>query len=605
MTLPLITFANKVGKEEVSLMPSFEHSIKSQITEYNLCTIFKLSTVSITPMGGGDDQGSALLPTEGQFPSITTAESGRTYLVSGDPRKIDPAKAKEQNEKMTAAKNRKLKEISDEQKVALAAVKSAGGSGIRPPVSNVVVPSSAPPPPAPPVPAVPAPVLLPKTVECPPPEVTPPELPPPALEFTKCPNCGIDVLQTSYDLHTVQCFRMKSKCADCGLCLDKSAMAQHYEETHKITKCKCGKPLTMKEVEHHRKTECPQREVVCQYCEFPMLFLQQADHEGTCGSKTEPCLRCNQRVTRKDMASHRCHVEPKVAQPKEPIPESTRRMETLREFKIGAPNADIPKTDPVGLPAVVPPRTGNNVVSGTNPPGKVTRTGSITNTVTKDKDPIKTDIGAPRTNTGGLPANKDPVQARTGTGPARTNTGGLTATKDKDPIVPSRIGATRTNAGVLPTGRDPIVRTGIGAAHTNTGGLPATKDKDPIVPTRIGATRTNTGGLPTTTGRDPIVARTHAMDPPVIPKSDLRTAGDEVLARRIYEEERRKTEQLRSDEEIARMLMESDAVERERQDRALAQLLAEQSQGDVRGRHSTQADEALARQLQLELNRGN
>jgi len=93
------------------------------------------------------------------------------------------------------------------------------------------------------------------------------------------------------------------------------AMTKHIGMIHDLLKCKCGAMATMDQMAHHRKTECPLRQVVCRFC--GSMFeagLPPADHrdrlngltahESECGSRTDKCTVCGKYVRLKEMDAH-------------------------------------------------------------------------------------------------------------------------------------------------------------------------------------------------------------------------------------------------------------------------------------------------------------
>jgi len=114
--LPMLTFTNGAHKEEVQLMPALPGTeVPSQITNYNLCVLFRLGSSRVLKSG------EVILPTEdGKFPDLTVAHAGQSFVVEGEALKMppEPAKAKERLNKANDARTRKLKELSAQQKDA-------------------------------------------------------------------------------------------------------------------------------------------------------------------------------------------------------------------------------------------------------------------------------------------------------------------------------------------------------------------------------------------------------------------------------------------------------------------------------------------------------
>lgn len=50
--------------------------------------------------------------------------------------------------------------------------------------------------------------------------------------------------------------------------------------------------------------ECPKRRVQCKYCELDLAFEDLAEHDATCGSRTDLCKDCGKRLQLRHMEKH-------------------------------------------------------------------------------------------------------------------------------------------------------------------------------------------------------------------------------------------------------------------------------------------------------------
>eukprot|EP00050_Salpingoeca_kvevrii_P004246 m.246555 g.246555 ORF g.246555 m.246555 type:complete len:659 (-) comp10968_c3_seq8:206-2182(-) len=154
----------------------------------------------------------------------------------------------------------------------------------------------------------------------------------------RCPNCGENVPQQSFLMHSAYCERNNYHCELCGkavlkklkdkhwhcpVCTDypfvsasEAAIAKHQNIFHQPVACEdCGVQLDLAELVLHRRSECPHRWVTCRFCFNSVRAGEPArdhgdrlrgmtQHESECGSKTDKCSRCDRLVRLKDMEMH-------------------------------------------------------------------------------------------------------------------------------------------------------------------------------------------------------------------------------------------------------------------------------------------------------------
>ncbi|KAK4801366.1 hypothetical protein SAY86_021853 [Trapa natans] len=54
----------------------------------------------------------------------------------------------------------------------------------------------------------------------------------------------------------------------------------------------------------HKGENCPQRIVMCEFCEFPLPAIDLAEHQEVCGNRTELCHLCNRYIRLRERYSH-------------------------------------------------------------------------------------------------------------------------------------------------------------------------------------------------------------------------------------------------------------------------------------------------------------
>lgn len=55
---------------------------------------------------------------------------------------------------------------------------------------------------------------------------------------------------------------------------------------------------------HIQAEECPKRQTKCHYCEMDMAMDALKEHQSYCGTRTESCLKCGNRIMLRDQARH-------------------------------------------------------------------------------------------------------------------------------------------------------------------------------------------------------------------------------------------------------------------------------------------------------------
>uniref|UniRef100_A0A453AUR9 TRAF-type domain-containing protein n=1 Tax=Aegilops tauschii subsp. strangulata TaxID=200361 RepID=A0A453AUR9_AEGTS len=82
-------------------------------------------------------------------------------------------------------------------------------------------------------------------------------------------------------------------------------MDQHYDDNHAPVNC----PRCEQTVEHelwdlHKRLQCPQRMLACQYCKFELPAADIFEHQDVCGNRTKYCQPCNKDIRLREWIGH-------------------------------------------------------------------------------------------------------------------------------------------------------------------------------------------------------------------------------------------------------------------------------------------------------------
>ncbi|KAH7829451.1 uncharacterized protein MONOS_11066 [Monocercomonoides exilis] len=121
----------------------------------------------------------------------------------------------------------------------------------------------------------------------------------------ECPNCG-QLIEYNYDMHVIFCTRNCIRCPKCSDVIRKEEFDEHNLTVHKEIQCeKCGKLIDSYFMEQHELEECERRIVgKCPYCQLELISENQKQHIQECGSRTDLCEICGERVMLSDMEAH-------------------------------------------------------------------------------------------------------------------------------------------------------------------------------------------------------------------------------------------------------------------------------------------------------------
>lgn len=158
----------------------------------------------------------------------------------------------------------------------------------------------------------------------------------PGAEEVRCRNCATIVPKRSLVLHERHCLRHNSKCPHpaCNFIFRQGIDSKHWHcpqcdeggegdldlhglRFHTSQVCDCGIEFTtLPTLAAHRATDCPDRQITCQFCH---LIVPQGDsttvsytdkslgytaHEAACGARTTTCETCSRLVQLKDLPLH-------------------------------------------------------------------------------------------------------------------------------------------------------------------------------------------------------------------------------------------------------------------------------------------------------------
>eukprot|EP00906_Rhabdomonas_costata_P032579 RCo045892 len=367
------------GSEVVPLLLHFprpegfveiDEDIPSQVTAYNLRTLFKLAgPVSLCAEGGADAE--VLPDPEGNFPLTWQTHQGVSFKVYGEPlvaSQDDPKKAREKTEQANIRSKalartlehagrkaettfedwkKKVQQRARSQKASGAATSppSELPATVTPPValckasvnpvlsksllqaaaaitpSGLTLSPAVPLGPSPgtagsssgdlprisakphslPLNAAPSDAIATKPI----PEKDPPK--PKSDDFPEivvCERCSEKIPGRNMELHLLNCVKRKTSCSTCGVVIDSEMMTEHIKEEHTLIACECAQRMLARDLPQHKATNCPLRQMQCNYCELIMPLKELHAHEAQCGSRTEPCEHCGQRFELRTLPGH-------------------------------------------------------------------------------------------------------------------------------------------------------------------------------------------------------------------------------------------------------------------------------------------------------------
>jgi hypothetical protein len=113
-------------------------------------------------------------------------------------------------------------------------------------------------------------------------------------KYSQCDNCKQHVPESNYFMHIRHCKHRVYHCTKCSNVVKHEEKEQHENEYHIDIVCDmCGISVEAYLIDDHMDSECLERILFCQYCEFPIAARNKSDHETSCGNQTQHCELCN------------------------------------------------------------------------------------------------------------------------------------------------------------------------------------------------------------------------------------------------------------------------------------------------------------------------
>ncbi|KAI5008540.1 hypothetical protein ZWY2020_009588 [Hordeum vulgare] len=136
----------------------------------------------------------------------------------------------------------------------------------------------------------------------------------PAVATSTCAHCNREIPSPNIALHSAHCARnLHLKCEHCGDMVPRKHMDKHYEDNHAPVNC----PRCKQTVEHelwdlHKRLQCPQRMLACQYCKFELPAADIFEHQDVCGNQTKYCQPCNKDIRLREWIGHKLLLHSKT-----------------------------------------------------------------------------------------------------------------------------------------------------------------------------------------------------------------------------------------------------------------------------------------------------
>ncbi|KAL6657107.1 hypothetical protein ACP70R_004887 [Stipagrostis hirtigluma subsp. patula] len=126
-----------------------------------------------------------------------------------------------------------------------------------------------------------------------------------AVDTSTCAHCQREIPLPNIALHSAHCARNLQKCEHCGDMVPRKLMDEHYDENHAPVNCSLCKRTIERELwDLHTGIQCPQRMLVCQYCEFELPAVDLFEHQDVCGNRTEYCQTCRKYIRLREWIGH-------------------------------------------------------------------------------------------------------------------------------------------------------------------------------------------------------------------------------------------------------------------------------------------------------------
>ncbi|KAM0830212.1 hypothetical protein ACQ4PT_066341 [Festuca glaucescens] len=129
--------------------------------------------------------------------------------------------------------------------------------------------------------------------------------PDPVVTTSTCAHCKREIPSSNISLHSAHCARNLQKCEHCGDMVPRKHMDEHYDENHAPVNCsRCKQTVEHELWDLHKRMQCPQRMLVCQYCEFELPAVDIFEHQDVCGNRTEYCQPCKKYIRLREWIGH-------------------------------------------------------------------------------------------------------------------------------------------------------------------------------------------------------------------------------------------------------------------------------------------------------------
>jgi len=125
------------------------------------------------------------------------------------------------------------------------------------------------------------------------------------IVYHLCDNCKARIADSNWLMHSSICYKHNYWCNSCNISVAKYNKKEH-DKLHEYIKCNCGKNIENLKYNIHLIEECEKRLVDCQYCNMKVIYCDKDEHEEMCGSRTDICDDCGNRIMIKNMITHNC-----------------------------------------------------------------------------------------------------------------------------------------------------------------------------------------------------------------------------------------------------------------------------------------------------------
>ncbi|CAM0907149.1 unnamed protein product [Alopecurus aequalis] len=127
----------------------------------------------------------------------------------------------------------------------------------------------------------------------------------PVATTSTCAHCKREIPSSNIALHSAHCARNLQKCEHCGDMVPRKHMDEHYDENHAPVNCsRCKQTVEHELWDLHKRMQCPQRMLACQYCEFELPAVDIFEHQDVCGNRTEYCQPCKKYIRLREWIGH-------------------------------------------------------------------------------------------------------------------------------------------------------------------------------------------------------------------------------------------------------------------------------------------------------------